>query len=205
MKSIVKALIVAVCAAVLFSASMMGTAAYFTADVSSPSILFTVGQVKIALNTPYSNEQKVVPGTPNRIEPIVTIQEGSVEAYVRMFVTLNLITELDQIYGGDDGKMEFTDLIDKLGEGWTYRGGTAVDVNTRRYELRYEYPVEAKENIPAAFKSITFPGDVVSTVDAEGEEVNISALFENFQMIIEAEAIQAGGAATADDAWGIAG
>jgi|GEM_PF-2480743 len=205
MKSIVKALIMAASAAVLFSASMMGTAAYFTADVSSPNILFTVGQVRISLTTPYGGDQKIVPNTPNPIEPIVCVQEGSVNAYVRIFVTLNSIQTLDRLYGGDDGKLELTDLIDKLGEGWTYKGGECriIGSDTRTYELRYENVAKAKDNIPAPFKSVTFPGNIVSTVSTDGEKTDVNALFETFEMIIEAEAIQAGSAQTADDAWKI--
>jgi len=205
MKSIIKALLVVLSTVLVFTASMMGTAAYFTAGASSQNIRFSVGQVSISLNTPYALAHNIVPDDPIPIEPIVTLNQGSVDSYVRLLVTLNQIDTMDAIYGtgeGTENKLDLTSLLNDPGSGWECTGSQDNTESTRTYEFRYSGAVSvasgAAFTLPAPFKSITFPGAplMASALTEDGKQ----DLFADFTITIKAEAVQAAGK-KADEAW----
>ena len=219
-----KAALTAVCAGALVVGSVAATMAYLTDDDSVVNT-FTVGKVQIHLDeadvdgsentceicaesgrdhaNAYTGENKLVPGCTYDKDPTVTVLAGSEESYVRMFVEVDGMTELQSVfadesyYGADD-----VFLIQKLTPTWNSNAWKCVGYDAEKgYEFRYVSVVdgfdanggEAAEELPALFETIKVPGDDVTSE-------NIAAL-ENVEITVTAEAIQAAGFADADAAW----
>lgn len=100
MKKAKKALLLVLCAALLVSASVMGTVAYLT-DKDDVVNTFTVGNIDIKLDeantatddaddrTEDGNKYHLLPNQTYTKDPTVWVKEGSEEAYIRMIVTVN--------------------------------------------------------------------------------------------------------------------
>ena len=209
MKTGKKALLLALCAVLLVAATVMGTMAYLTAS-DTVTNTFTVGKVAIKLDEAkvgtdgkalagdqaarvQANSYKLMPGHEYDKDPTVTVEAGSEKSYVRMRVTVTfeealsdelLKTDLTNIFTGYD-KVEWP-LNKKTVSG---------DKKTITYEYRYKEPVAAdKDDVKLAplFTKINVPGDwTKETLNALG----------NFEIKIEADAIQKDGFSTADAAW----
>lgn len=72
--------------------------AYFT-DTESEGTEFTVGDVEIALETTTEGLENMVPGEPATFTANVT-NTGTVEAYLRLAVTVSDQVELSAVYSG---------------------------------------------------------------------------------------------------------
>lgn len=204
-------------AALLVSASVMGTMAYLTSTESVKNT-FTVGKVKIDLDETKvdlygeeivgadrvkANDYKLIPGHQYKKDPTVTVLADSEESYVRMLVTINEITDLKVIFGEDFLPEVFVDGWDK--DKWISTSITSAD-DTNTYEFRYYQTVNttgdtdeetegiqtADLELPALFEHINFPADVT----AEQLET-----IKGLEIDIVAQAIQADGFDDADDAW----
>ena len=217
MKTGKKALLLALCAVLLVAATVMGTMAYLTSQ-DTVTNTFTVGKVAITLDEAKvnvngepvdkggnvvteldkaerikANRYKLMPGHTYTKDPTVTVLTGSEESYVRLLVTVKfnkalndnmLATKLDGIFTGYSA------------DNWSrkdYR--VSEDKETITYEYRYKEPVAAdKDDVKLAplFTKINVPGDwTKETLNALG----------NFEIKIEADAIQKDGFSTADAAW----
>lgn len=209
MKTGKKALLLALCAVLLVAATVMGTMAYLTAS-DTVTNTFTVGKVAIKLDEAKvgtdgkaltddkaervkENNYKLMPGHVYDKDPTVTVLSGSEESYVRLRVTVDfekaltdelLATKLDGIFTGYD-KNEWP----------LYKKTVSEDKKMITYEYRYKTTVAAeKDNVALAplFTKINVPGDWTNdTLKALG----------NFNINIEADAIQKDGFGTADAAW----
>lgn len=209
MKTGKKALLLALCAVLLVAATVMGTMAYLTAS-DTVTNTFTVGKVAIKLDEAKvgtdgkaltddkaervkENNYKLMPGHVYDKDPTVTVLSGSEESYVRLRVTVGfekaltdelLATKLDGIFTGYD-KNEWP----------LYKKTVSEDKKMITYEYRYKTTVAAeKDNVALAplFTKINVPGDWTNdTLKALG----------NFNINIEADAIQKDGFGTADAAW----
>lgn len=217
MKTGKKALLLALCAVLLVAATVMGTMAYLTSQ-DTVTNTFTVGRVAITLDEARvnadgkpvdkdgkvvteldkaerikANRYKLMPGHTYTKDPTVTVLTGSEESYVRLLVTVKfnkalndnmLATKLDGIFTGYSA------------DNWSrkdYR--VSEDKKTITYEYRYKETVAAPTadvKLPALFTGIQIPGDwTKDTLDALGD----------FEIKIEADAIQKDGFSTADAAW----
>lgn len=126
MKTARKALMLILCAALLVSATVMGTLAYLTAESDVVTNTFTVGNIRILLkedklnddgsldtNTPVTaNEYKFVPGDTLNKRPYVTVEANSEACY--LFVT---VTENNNTISGLNGKVIAWDVDEA--SGWT--------------------------------------------------------------------------------------
>lgn len=214
MKTKSKALLLSLCAVVLVAASVLGTMAYLTSK-SEVQNTFTVGSVKITLdevkvnpegnpvdeygnivgyaNAPRvtENTYKLMPGHRYLKDPTVHIAEGSEPCYVRMFVTISKADALSALY---NDQWTPTDWGVTAGDGWDYyEEGFTVDdaAKTATYEFRCEneqYPGD----MPALFTSFTVDGNLT------GEQI---ATLEGMTITVTAEAIQADGFDTIDEAF----
>lgn len=208
MKTKRKALLTLMCAVLLVMVSILGTLAYLT-DRDHTVNTFTVGNVDITLdeknvdeddygeedepNIPdrdQQNDYHLLPGLTYTKDPLVTVEPGSEDCYVRMLVTISKSSEWDALF--EDGKYTITDFLDLNNTDWAYAGNTENEsANTRTYEFRYNKIVPAVSEdaavgtqLPKLFTSITIPGTIT------GDEL---ALLEGFEMNLEAHAIQAAG------------
>lgn len=187
--------------------SVAGTLAYLT-DQDSVVNTFTVGKVQITLdetkvNTDgtvvegaervQKNEYHLIPGQTYTKDPMITVEENSEEAYVRMMVTLNCAEELKEIFGNDF-------LPENYVEGWeslTWECvGNITEDNTITYEFRYFETVSSavgeKKALEPLFTKIIVPGTVT------GEQLK---MLNDFNITVVGHAIQAAGFMDADTAW----
>ena len=215
MKKTHKALLLTMCAILLVVASVLGTIAYLTAEESVQNT-FTVGSVELKLDEAKvdemgepeegaarvkANEYHLLPGHTYVKDPTVTVVKGSDEAYVRMLVQVdgyaNLVTAFpakEYWYNEQVGGMF---LLEKLCAGWDSNVWEMTSFANGVYEFRYYQTVnaiDATEDIvlDALFDTITVPGSVVNDELAALKDVKIN---------VTAQAIQADGFDTADEAW----
>ena len=195
-------------AIVLVTATVIGTLAYLT---SRDSVVneFTVGNVAIVVDeakvnldgTPANPAQRVdtnkyhlVPGNTYVKDPTVTVKAKSEESYIRMFVTINNLSDLKAIFGADF-------LPENYVEGWDKQTWIPVALKENgdeaTYEFRYFETVDASNSnsditLPALFSSFTLPGKV------SGEQL---AKINDLKITVVGHAIQASTFQNADEAW----
>jgi len=222
MKTRTKALLALACAVLTVVGATFGTLAYLT-DSESVENTFTVGQVHIKLDeakvnvmgeadggiripndtdAAIGNTYHLIPGHTYVKDPTVTVLEGSDSAYVRMLVTVNYSSQLDQILPNAN----LLSIFGNLGEGWSYYADTENADNTRTYEFRYAETVSAPNGdvkLPALFTGFTVPGELTNDDLALLQPVGDSTSYtpQPFQITVVAHAIQAAGFDTADAAW----
>ena len=168
MKTARKALMLILCAALLVSATVMGTLAYLTDKSEVVTNTFTVGKIDITLTETKGNSFKIVPGATNAKDPTVTVLKGSEECYVYALVTNNLVL---------NGKTVATVNVD-AGE-WT-------SIGTSGNKTLYRY----KGTVNAAAEDVKVPVFTQVTYDkTEITESNINEL-DGKTIVIEAFAHQ---------------
>ena len=213
MKTARKVLVLALCAVLLVSATIMGTMAYLTSTDNVVNT-FTVGNVKITLDETdvdvmgvkdsdtrvKANDYKLLPGHEYIKDPVVHVQPKSEESYVRLLVTITNYTNAVQVLDKtDDDVILLENYVDKNAD-WTYvPAGYKQDAqsNTATYEFRYKGTVANPSttdvfDLPALFTKITMPDTLVNTDIAK---------LDGTQITVVAQAIQADGFGTADLAW----
>lgn len=207
-----KALLVVACALLLVAASVFGTMAYLT-STDSVTNTFTVGKVAIKLDEASvnpdgslvanadrvkANEYKLLPGHTYNKDPMVTVEAGSEESYVRMKVEVEDIEQLKAVF--TDASYYGTNnvfLLQKLVGGWDNAKWASIgyveskDGKTGTYEFRY-YKKTGPATLEPLFTTITIPG----SVDADGLEK-----LGKVKINITGEAIQADGFTDANAAW----
>lgn len=215
MKTARKVLIIALCAVLLVSISVMGTMAYLTAD-DTVTNTFTVGKVAITLDEAKVNEMGVADATVARVDkntykllpghtyikdPTVHVQPNSEASYIRMTVAVTKSTELDAIFASKGANLlSIFNGYDSTN--WIYKGNTEDTAkNTRTYEFWYKAIVPATDDktttdLDALFDSITVPGEITNDQLATIKDMTIT---------VNAYAIQADGFDTAAAAWTAAG
>ena len=218
-----KILISTLCLIIVAGVSVLGTMAYLQDQTEAVVNTFTMGQVNITLDetkvdeygepikkvddngapteenerTAEGNEYKMIPGHTYTKDPTVTIEAGSEESYVRMFVELNCYDELQKIFDNAFLPQNFV-------KGWdpdVWVSTKVVDVSddgkTATYEFRYFEKVDGVDDegkdanimLPALFETFEVPGEF--TVE------ELKAL-EGFEIKVYAQAIQAMGFEDAD-------
>lgn len=209
MKTKSKALILALCAVLLVTASVLGTMAYLTSTDEVKNI-FTVGSVAIKLdeaqaNTDGSlvegaarvkaNNYKLLPGHTYNKDPMVTVLNGSEDSYIKMTVTFSKASALDAIFAPTGA--DLTSIFNGYDStNWIYKGNTKdATADTRTYEFWYKETVGAPTAdvaLDALFDSITVPGTITN------EQL---ATIKGMTITVNAYAIQADGFADAKAAW----
>lgn len=212
MKTRGKVLLATLSAAMLVTASVMGTLAYLQ-DTDEVVNTFTVGKVGLSLDeakvdlmgdeeggrwhpteSDTAQEYKLMPGHEYTKDPTVTVDAGSEDAFVRMMATITYKDEADAVFA----KYPITDWID-IDADWVVNGAPettkANGFTTRTYEFRYDEVVASSATatkLDPLFTTLTVPGTVTN------EEI---AYLDGMTIAVEAHAIQKDGFGTADAAW----
>ena len=212
MKKKILSLTLVVC--LLAIAVVGGTLAYFTDKSEVATNTFSVGDVTIKLDEAdvdlmgneikdakrvTENAYKLVPGHLYTKDPTVTVLAGSEEAYVRMFVTINKAKKLTTLFPGflPQNYVEGTWDATK----WVPYGEPTKGNDTLTYEFRYYKTVctvnedgtkKDAEVLPALFEEFRLPATLTDEDIADLAELTIT---------VYAEAIQADGFTSADDAF----
>ena len=188
MKTARKALMLILCAALLVSATVMGTLAYLTSQTEVVTNTFTVGNVKITLDeakvTVYGvkdgdtrvieNDYKLIPGHTYVKDPIVHVTAGSEKCWLFVKVTDDIATIQDTT----------TVAAQMEANGWTavadaedvYAYASIVDAGTAAKDVK-------------VFENFKIKGDA-----------DVAA-YAGKTITIQAYAIQADGFASAGAAW----
>ena len=205
-----KILLLTLCAALLVTATILGTLAFLTSRDTVENT-FTVGKVEITLDetavTPdgkakpgadrvKENDYHLIPGMTYTKDPTVTVVKGSEQTYVRMLVTVSCMKELDALFAPTGADL-LTIFNGYDANTWLYQGvDRDENANTVTYEFRYKSTVTptATEDteLEALFDSITVPGAF------DGDDM---ATIANMKITVVGHAIQAAGFADADEAW----
>ncbi len=217
MKTARKVLLLVLCAALLVSASVLGTIAYLT-DTEEAVNTFSVGHVYIALDEAkvdpvtgqavepaervQKNEYHLLPGHTYVKDPTVTVLANSEESYVRMLVTVKEYNQLTsampvdkypEYYAEYNGTQIF--LLEKLVTGWNSETWVFTNFNNGVYEFRHNGTVAKNTGdtaLDALFDEIVMPGALTNAQIAKLNELQINVV---------AHAIQADGFADANAAW----
>lgn len=185
MKTARKALMLILCAALLVSATVMGTLAYLTSQTEVVTNTFTVGNVKITLDETdvdlygvkdgetrvIENEYKLIPGHTYVKDPIVHVAAGSEKCWLFVKVTDDIVTIQDTA----------TVAAQMEANGWTVVAGTEG-------VYAYESIVDAGKDVKV-FENFKIKGDADVATYAEKT------------ITIQAYAVQADGFGTAAAAW----
>ena len=209
MKNTKKALLMTLCAVMLVAASVMGTLAYLQDTSEVAKNTFTVGNVQIKLDETdvdlygvkdgdkrvTENEYKLIPGHSYIKDPMVTVEAGSEEAYIRMIVTISDMADVKAVFGNDFLPQNFVTGWDP--EVWETTGKIIETNDTAVYEFRYYKTVNTLDDkeleLEPLFKTIEMPDEVENDALLTLEEMEIQVV---------AHAIQADGFADAEAAWG---
>lgn len=207
MKTARKVLLLVLCAALLVSASVMGTMAYLT-STSSAKNTFTVGKVSIDLNetdvdgddNTKLNAYHLMPGGVYTKDPVVTVKANSEASYVRMMVTASNVSGLKDAFP-ENVAADGTFLLQNMVTGWdpsvwAFESCTAGEGDIAVYEFRYVGTVAKATTdtvLDALFDQVVIPEDA--------SEVDMAELEDGVTIDIVAHAIQAEGFANADAAW----
>lgn len=189
MKTKSKALLLALCAVLLVTASVLGTMAYLTSTTEVVENTFSVGNVKITLDEAKvdeygaavegaarvtANTYKLIPGHEYTKDPTVKVDANSEDCWVFVKVENGIAA----IEAG-------TTIAEQMGDNdWTL-----VEDETNVYA--YKEAVSANANIPV-FGTFTLADDA-----------NVSA-YEDAAINITAYAVQKDGFDTAAEAWAAA-
>lgn len=224
MKKAKKALLLVLCAALLVSASVMGTVAYLT-DKDDVTNTFTVGNVQIDLyetivnemgeatggRTDEGNQYHLLPGHTYTKDPTVHILEGSEPSYVRMLVKVNHYSNLKAAMPAEKYPTFYSDenfLLQYLTPDWDSANWVSTNIisvadDVATYEFRYIETVAgpAKDTDDATVSELALPS-LFKTIQVPGTVNNVElANLQNVTITVEAHAIQADGFANADAAW----
>lgn len=193
--------------ALIATAAIGGTMAFFTDKTETAVNTFTVGDVEISLDEAdvdvygeeikdadrvIENDYKLIPGHTYVKDPTVHVADGKEAAYVRMFVTFNKYTDLKTVFGDDFLPQDYVDGTWDASK-WVPFGEPKVDGDNVTYEFRY---FETVATVNAA-------GDATGAKDLEAlftrfvlpptlTDEDIEAL-AGLQISVRAEAIQADG------------
>ena len=218
MKTARKVLLLVLCAALLVSASVMGTMAYLTSK-DTVTNTFTVGKVGITLDETdvdlmgvkngetrvKANNYKLLPGHKYTKDPVVHVQPKSEEAYVRLLVTISKKSYADDVLATTaDGVILLENYVDK-NAAWEHNAaGYKADANadTATYEFRYKTTVandtDTVKDLPALFTTITMPDTLTNEQIAKLDGVTVTVVAQ----AIQAADFEAKGDKTAADvAW----
>lgn len=184
MKTARKALMLIICAALLVSATVMGTLAYLTSD-DTVTNTFSIGKVEITLTEApvgengkkidgdrvKANKYKLYPGKEYDKDPTVFVDANSEDCYIYVTVA-NGISAIE----GDT-----TIAAQMATKGWTEIGNTGVYTDNKVHKPKDEVVVFEHFTIDSAVKSVSD--------------------YENAQIVVKAYAIQKEGFANATAAW----
>lgn len=183
MKSMKKALLLVLCAALLVSATVFGTLAYLT-DSEAVTNTFTIGKIKLTLDEApvdpngdaiegedrvQENDYHLLPGHDYDKDPIVHVKNDSENSYV--FITVE--NGIAAIESKEAGYKSIAQQI--LDNGWTLLDGE-TNVYYKEW-FKPEAPVDEYTDLPV-FASFKIDGTSVTAdvlADYEGAEVNITA------------------------------
>lgn len=186
MKTARKVLLLVLCAALLVSATVMGTLAYLTSTTSEVKNTFTVGKVELdsdlgngldeAKTDKYgvvdktakparvlANEYTLIPGMTYTKDPTVHVAKGSEECYLFVKVT-NSISNLEAVTVKDEDGTVVTDTIanQMAALGWKL---VTDQSNVYYYKETVDARSEAKDVV--VFNNFTIAGSAdVSDVDS---------------------------------------
>jgi len=197
--------------ALIASFSIAGTVGFLT-DSKKSSNVYSIGKISINLdetdvdelgnpiegaNRVNNNKYHLMPGYTYIKDPVITIQAGSEDSYIRLLITVNRIQELKQIFGNDfEPEMLVNNMNNKI---WVYTSKKDNQDNSNTYEYRYykkingfEQKSKKTKQIEPLFESFTVPNFITK------EQLET---IKDLQITVIGQAIQAKGFENDTEAW----
>jgi len=203
--------ILTLCSALLLVSLSVGITLAYLTDTEVVKNTFTVGDVAIVLDEALvdengkatdgervqANEYHLLPNMTYDKDPMVTVKANSEDCYVRVFVTVTDIADVDKVFAAHQAdNMAIDSFIKGLDNTKWVPQSKAVDADgARTFELRYYQKVAKSESdtkLEAIFTQLQIPGVVTNLELASMKEATIE---------VTAQAIQAASFADADAAW----
>lgn len=212
-----KALLVALCAALLAVTSVFGTLAYLT-DQEAVANTFTVGSVGLTLDEAevnadgtiksdkrvQENSYHLLPGSTYIKDPTVTVEEGSEDAYIRMMVKVEGLDQLKLAMPAEDFPVYYSGdvfllqmlCMDDYGPGaactwnsdaWKFETFHSSDAYENCYEFRYKTTANGKSG-PGVLEPLFTHITVPGEIDSDH-----MPYLEKVQILVSAHAMQAAG------------
>lgn len=229
MKNTKKTLILVLCAVAVMVASVWGTLAYLT-DRSSVENTFTVGNVAITLDeavtdkngqivdadgdgiadgrTIVGNNYHLLPGKEYVKDPMITVNAGSEESYVRMILTVHNASGVQALIDADnnsgDAVKDYADLFTGWDTNtWQYIGFTEdTTANTISFEFRHATSVSGLAPDGSAQSAALEPLFIAIKVPGYATNEQMAALMSGgLKIVVEGHAIQCASFANAEEAW----
>ncbi len=229
MKNTKKSLILILCAVAIMVASVLGTLAYLT-DRTSVKNTFTVGNVNITLDeavtdsdgkiidtdgdnvpdsrTEIGNNYHLLPGKEYVKDPMITVNGGSEESYVRMILTVynasGVQALIDADNNGDNAVKDYADLFTGWDTNtWLYFGFTEdTAANTISFEFRHATPVSGLAPDGSAQSVALEPLFTAIKVPGYATNEQMAALTSGgLKIVVEGHAIQTASFANEAEAW----
>ncbi|NMP37259.1 MAG: hypothetical protein GX051_03930 [Clostridiales bacterium] len=219
-----KKVTIIVCSALLIVSLMIGGTVAYLSDKASATNTFTIGDIDIDLTEPHWDDitdgKDILPGSTSVKDPVVEAVEG--DSYMRIKMTVtdaanNAITDAatlgyifdaicyDDTYVVDgtvgtavvEGTGYTKAAIDALPDynttDFTYDTTRTANANIRYYNYTANSGIFAESTKAVLFTNIAIPTDYTST--------EMTALGTGYKIVLEAQAIQSTGIASAADAY----
>jgi len=191
--------------------SIYATVAFLT-DSDEISNVYTIGKVSITLNETdvdelgvpidgadrvQDNQYHLMPGYTYFKDPVITVNAGSDNSYIRMLVTINKIDELNKMF--QDGFLPEKMVNGWDNQKWLYKGYIDNKDNSYTYEFRYYNIVNGYDGDEKKNKKLEplFTSFVVAD-ELTGEQL---AKLDDLNITIVGQAIQNAGFNNSDVAW----
>lgn len=205
-----KIFILVFCILLIVVFTVRTTYAFFT-DRSEKKNVYSVGKVEIEmdekqvdeLGNPTNDEKRVVenkyhliPGHTYTKDPTIRVVAGSNDAYVRILVSVNMISELNEMFN-NDFKLEY--FVNGLNSSIWNCSSIIENDNTNIYEFRYYKKVNGYENGVSVEKQL----EPLFNTFKVPENLTIEQLkaLENLEIKIVGNAVQAEGFSDEEAAW----
>ena len=199
-------------AVVILAIASIGTLAYFTDITPQKDNTFTVGNIHIALNENFEDNQVLLPGSPVVTKEVTVTNTGNNDAYVRVHIAIpsaldnpidgNQNTLMFSAFNTDPGQWNWSTGV-RAGGGfpaagsWNMYTTTINKISYNVYVVTYETALTSGQVTPYAMENVYLNP---ALTQAQADTLK-AALSDNWHMYVVAEAVQAAGFSNPFDAF----
>lgn len=193
MKNLKKIIVAASLCAAIGATAIAGTLAYFTSETQVETNTFTAGDLEITLDEPVWDAEvgegafEIIPGNSVVKDPTVTLENGSVDSYVRMVVTMPKdVYEMSNLATGSG------DAIVLFYDDETLLSPVSIaneNVEAGTVDLYFDTVMSAGEKY-RPFTKIAFSGEQITNDKADGEYNAIYRALDDLTIDVQAYAVQ---------------
>lgn len=195
-----KLLALLVVMALLIGGAVGGTLAWLIDKTDTVVNTFTAGDINITLTEPnykptVDGKAKALPGDKLAKDPTVTVEAGSEDCYVRMFMMVMWDDAADNWFDGQQSAGWYNFNSDWYKDGINLIDETANATKGHVIEFRYKdkvsYNASDDQQLPALFTQITVPTDITGEKYKSLEGATITVIAQAVQSLGSENAAEA--------------